>query len=741
MAVSTMEGASFNLLQSTQAPKLTPILLESSVALSPYLKRLSPSSVVTLDFETTGLDVLAPDFKIVGVGIAANEFPEGIYFPFTYSRYDQARMIQLITYPLVAHNVSYDGRVLEDYFRKTVPDYSPMSIFPWINDTRNMFKAVANEGYAGQNWSLKTAQVDVLGWTETNEIELDNWLIENGYVKTKNKPDKSKMSLAPHSILGPYCGWDAQSTLYLYNHIASYYNEFPDMKDILEQEMMVLTELEIEEYFHGLYVNEALLDKRIAGVELAMVDLKDEFRYRSDATSHIQLYNAITVTALKDAEPPKFTKTGKVAARWTKWSEKLAISRETEHFNPNSKDQLAWLFYDCMFDTTDVRSVVDWKGDTSYKFTVTINGENHEVDGTPGGKRKVDKKILPKLGRAGQLLTRYNELTKLLGYMTGMKESLRDGLHHTNLKVFGTLTGRCSGTGGVNIQQLPKARDYLDVLTPRPGHVFIQMDVDALEPVVLAELSQDAAMMNLYGPEAKPNDIYLFVGASIPALRDEICKYGYDPYNPTAEAISITKKKAKKFRSICKVLHLSAGYGAGARKIWETLVQSGIDITLDEVKKIRKDYWELFADVVNFQDGLGQEYDINGGWFFNGRGMPVTVASHLTKDNLNRCIQSTGHYNLLTYLKHLQTLRRDNSHLSIIPIVVDFHDETIFEVPIEQADEVMDLFRKTWSLTNEELGGIIPLSGEPEICYSFSDFKCEGGYLVEDIRNELLEVS
>jgi DNA polymerase I-like protein with 3'-5' exonuclease and polymerase domains len=735
----------------------------------PYLQKLSPSSDLVVDFETTGLDVLEPGFRPVGLGIACSMYPDGIYCPIDPGLESYQVLLYLCNFNLIAHNVSYDARVLEQYLRANYPNYKPMSLFPWKNDTYLMFKALSTEGYAGQSWSLKAAQMSVLGWASTNEEELDRWLAENGKLKKNIPPellrklkrmdgctsawnwealtreeqaqvykcvDKGRMCEAPNKILGYYAGLDAQSTWALYEHFQSYYDQFPDMKDILENEMMVLAELEIEEFFHGMYVDEELLEERIAGVQSAMAELLEEFHENSDATGWISSFNEQRVDLIVAARPPEFTKTGKVAARYTKWKEKVAIAKATNHFNPNSKDQLAWLFYDCLFKTSEVTPHWNWRGDKSYKFTVTIDGEEHEVDGTATGKRKVDKKILPKLGKAGKLLTRYNELNKLLGYMTKMQDSLAGGFHHTQLRLAGTLTFRCSGTGGVNIQQLPKARDYLDCLKPRPGHVFIQMDVDALEPVVLAELSEDEAMMNLYGPGAKPNDIYLYVGASIPALRDEVCAYGYDPLNPTAEAIALTKKKAKRIRGICKVVHLSAGYGAGAGKIYATLIQAGVVITLDEVKEIHKAYWELFGGVVEYQKKLKAEWSSNGGWFINGRGMPVSVAEHLEKDILNRCIQNTGHMNMLTYLKHLQTLRKANTHLSIQPIVCDFHDECIFEVPTEQADEVLELFRTTWSLTNTELGGIIPLSGEPEVCYSFSEFKCEGGYKVDDITKE-----
>jgi hypothetical protein len=464
--------------------------LENPSDILPYLRKLSPSSDVVIDFETTGLDVLEPGFRPVGLGIACEEYPDGIYCPIDPDMESYEVLLHLCEFNLIAHNVSYDARVLEQYLRANYPDYKPMSLFPWKTDTYLMFKALSTEGYAGQRWSLKDAQKSVLGWAETNEVELDEWLVENGYTKTKDKPDKGMMWMAPHDILGKYCGLDAQSTWALYKYFTSYYSMFPDMKDMIEKELMVLTEFEIEEFFHGLYVDKDLLDTRIDGVEEAMAGLLKEFYQNSEATDWIDRYNASKRFDIECAEPPQFTKTGKVTARYTKWQEKVAIAETTNFFNPNSKDQLAWLFYDCLFKTSPIREEYNWRGDRSFKFDIAIDGTNWTtVEGTSTGKRKIDKKILPKLGKAGKILTRYNELNKLLGYMTKMQESLREGIHNTQLRMYGTLTGRCSGTGGVNIQQLPKARDYLDCLKPRPGHVFIQMDVDALEPVVLEEQS------------------------------------------------------------------------------------------------------------------------------------------------------------------------------------------------------------------------------------------------------------
>ena len=735
----------------------------------PFLKKLSPHSDLVIDFETTGLDVLDKDFRTVGIALASDKFPQGIYVPIDDSEDSDTLLKLLSNYNLIAHNVSYDARVLElEYRRRNI--YKPMEVFPWKNDTYLMFKALANEGYSGQKWSLKQAQIDVLGWKETNEKELDQWLIENGclkravseelltrlyvdgqwcwedlepeeYHKVIKCADKGKMSCAPIEILGHYGALDAQSTWALYKHFSSYYDKFPDMEDILEKEMMVLAEFEVEQFFRGLHVDRDLLIARRDKIKITQKALLEAFFNNSEATPWIKRYNENIVNAIGISQPLMYTKTGKESVRWQKWQKKFEEASAIQHFNPNSKDQLAWLFYDCLYETTELSKTYGYHGVVTLEFTVTIDNVEYKLKGTPTGKRTVDKQILPKLGTAGRLLAKYNELTKLIGYMDGMIESLSGDTHHTNLRLYGTVTGRCSGTGGVNIQQLPKWHEYLDCLKPRPGHVFIQMDVDALEPVVLAELSEDPAMMNLYGPGAKPNDIYLYVGASIPALRDKVCAYGYDPLNPTQESINLTKQKAKKIRTICKVLHLSAGYGAGPFKIHETLTQSGIEISLEEVKEIHTAYWKLFEGVVKYQNFLKSEYKLNGGWFLNGRGMPVSVAARLEKDILNRCIQSTGHFNLLTYLKHLKTLR-DSADFKINPIMVDFHDETIWEVKTEDAEKAIKLFKSVWELTNKDLGGIIPLSGTPEICYTFTDFKCEGPYKVDEIINEFsLEVA
>lgn len=289
------------------------------------------------------------------------------------------------------------------------------------------------------------------------------------------------------------------------------------------------------------------------------------------------------------------------------------------------------------------------------------------------------------------------------------------------------------GKASVNIQQIPKTSGYLECLRAAPGNKLVQMDVAALEPVVLTELSRDPNMWQVYGTDI-PNDIYLFVGSGMGPLKEGLTAHGYDPMNPTPEAISKTKKEAKKLRSVAKVVHLAASYGAGAAKIWSTLVDQGFDISLKDTKQLLADYWDLFAGVKAYEKRLKAEWQAQNGWFLNGRGCPMSVPPAYEKDILNRCIQSTGHTNLLTYLTVFDDLR-SKRELDFKFVVCDFHDELIVECPEQQVSGVVQAIKDSWDITNKILGGEIPLKGDPEVVDCFAEFKVEG-YVPPEIAGE-----
>jgi len=660
--------------------------------------------------------------------------PGGVYFSFKNCsrRLRNDTLARIAQRPSIAHNAQFEQFMIYN----TIQEHANIKY-----DTQALLNQIEGDYVGSHGSSLKPLQTSLLNWEDQGDVELDEWLTNNGYVNSRGKVLKGEMHRAPDKILGKYCNLDSQSTWDIFHQtLAPVLEQYPDLAEYHSRDFQNLIKLIDEGRRHGVYVLKDQLERYQKILESTASDCLRDFYETSEVRQALQSLIKIKEREHYDKVPPKKTKTGKISARYLKWEQKLRDISKEEHFNPNSKKQLAWLFYDEIFETQfhwelkkDWRGRV-WKdkyGRVKKSCTLTVNDKTFKWDSAATENelsipsRKCDKEILPHLGEAGKALAAYNKHTKELSYIDSMLSSLKNSTHHTQLRVSGTKTDRCAGTGGVNIQQLPKAYGYLSCLQAHPGNNLIQMDVDALEPVVLAELSQCPSYMKLYGPGRPPNDVYLFIGSQIPLYKEEILNAGYDPEKPTAEGIKAAKKKCKRIRSICKVIHLSAGYGAGADKIYDTLIASGISITLQEVITIREMYWKVFEGVVKFRERLESIHQANRGFYEDGLGTPVSVHRDYRKDILNRCIQRTGHMILVKYLYHLTQIRKENRAFDMLPVVVDFHDETVWQAPKELAHKYSIFFHEAWERTNKELGGIIPLTGDPMVCKSFADFKCE----------------
>jgi hypothetical protein len=250
----------------------------------------------------------------------------------------------------------------------------------------------------------------------------------------------------------------------------------------------------------------------------------------------------------------------------------------------------------------------------------------------------------------------------------------------------------------------------------------VDFDVAALEPTVLAELSQDETLIKLYGPQAKlGQDIYLFNACHMPRLGDKVRKY-YDPENPTPETTKIAKEKCKVERGVSKTVTLASQYGASPARIKQTLDLENVKMSFKEVEEIHRAYWELYNGVKVYQAKLLDEWEGHGGWVFNGLGRPLTVSPDSTKDLLNRVCQSTGHDILLILLYYLDRLRFQ-SNVDFYFVFSDWHDETIVECSEKDGEKVLGFLHKALELTNQELQGSIRIRGNPKLCSTLWEAK------------------
>lgn len=708
--------------------------------------------IVALDIETNAKPVYTTESFIQGIGLSNNYL----------TLYADRRVLSTEVWDTLlawisttdvefaAHNVMYDSAFI---YRDTGK---------WVNwkyCTYGLYKQLATEGYDGQTWGLKGAQTELLGWSETNEEELDNWLIDSGYVKSYSveptesgylrelpqgprycSPDKSKMSEAPPDILGYYCGLDAYSTYQLLAQVLlpSLNQLEPSAKtffNFYHSEVFIINvKLLVEQLLGGIYIDKPALenyynklDSIIEEKRLAFFEMPEVKQYISKREKLlIDTHLAKEPKKYKDIplpkEPAKFKKDGTVskgwltyekrmeeypallASRepslsWLNWNAKLEEIKTEDAFNLNSPHQLRELFYN------------------ELKYPIILT--------TDSGSPATDKSALRGFGVHGKALREYSDKVKEKAYVSACLEKIKDtGFLHPQFRTPGTLTGRLAGTGKFNVQQQPKSREYLETFRARPGHVWIQADINSLEQVVLAELSQDQTLHYLYG-SGVTNDVYLFNGANLKGIGERIREY-YDPHNPTPESIALAKKECKRERNIAKVLTLSASYGAGPQKIHQTLSLDGVKITLEEVQQLHRDYWELYAGVKEYGRRLFGEWNSRKGWIYNGLGRPLAVHKDKTKDLVNRVCQSTGHDILMIVNYYLENLKQESGNPNLwYPIIIDYHDEGIVECLEEDKDKVIECFNKAYELLNNFLKGNIKLVSEPAVILSLADAKCE----------------
>jgi len=604
------------------------------------LQSAAQSPVVAVDFETRGNDYSLPDNEsyVIGVGLA---WDGGSCYLSMDQLSDEsiAKLIQLLQTHrgLVAHNVYFDG----GWIRRDLGGHAN-----WLACTFGLYMQCASEGFEGQRWGLKEAMVDVLLWSDTNETELDTWLVENGYCKQNKAPMKGEMWRAPPAIIGRYCVLDAEATYLLYvEHLLPILRRFPKLEEYHCRDFLPHVMVHIDQKIAGIMTDRKHWLAYATELEASIVESERSFREHPLVAPHIQEFEQTKINEFLSTEPPrhkkrkarlepaKFTKSGEVSKNWEKWKaleekplEESKVWQRWEEkrkcielgiepgygFNLQSGDHLRWLLYDKL--------------------------HNKVLLQTESGLPAVSEDALQSMGDVGQILIGRALKVKELSYVSDYIERVEHRpTIHPSFKMPGTVTGRLAGKAP-NLQQLPKTKGTLSGFVSRPGHSFVDCDVNALEMVVTAELSQDKNLLYLYGPGAQPNDIYTFYGSMMAGIGPKLRSLGYDPYNPVKEVLDATKKACKKERSIAKLLILSDNYGSGVKKKQKILSLNGVEMSLHEVEEMHNSLMEAKSGVLEYVAWLQDEWKANGGWVENGYGRPICVDEKYLKDILNRCL-------------------------------------------------------------------------------------------------------
>jgi DNA polymerase len=151
------------------------------------------------------------------------------------------------------------------------------------------------------------------------------------------------------------------------------------------------------------------------------------------------------------------------------------------------------------------------------------------------------------------------------------------------LRYYAAHTGRWGGDDKVNLQNLPRISTLKYAIIPPEGYVILDSDSSQIEARTLAWLAGQNDLVQAFD---NGEDVYKIMASAI---------YG----KPESE---ITKYE----RFVGKTTILGAGYGMGAAKFQAQLKNFGVDISLEEAKRIIDTYRLTYPQIVELWKDAGE---------------------------------------------------------------------------------------------------------------------------------------
>ena len=299
---------------------------------------------------------------------------------------------------------------------------------------------------------------------------------------------------------------------------------------------------------------------------------------------------------------------------------------------------------------------------------------------TAGGERSTRESELLKLKDTQPIITdilAYRERQKLLSTYLDALPKLADAnqVIHTTFDQTGTATGRFSSRDP-NLQNIPGFAGWGEMVrrafVARPGHRLVAVDYSQIEMRVLAALSGDDSLLNLF----KNNlDIHTGVAARV--------------FGVAAAAVT------KEMRRQAKVINFGIIYGMGLNAL-----RASLNTTRAEAAEFHRRYFETFPKIRSYFDALKTAAKKTGytmTWFGRRRYLPNLnsplpfIRAEAERMALNAPLQGTAADIIkLAMIKAERELEKNNWRASA-HLLLTVHDELIYEVEEFKAAAVIPI--------------------------------------------------
>ncbi|SFV70672.1 DNA polymerase I [hydrothermal vent metagenome] len=307
-----------------------------------------------------------------------------------------------------------------------------------------------------------------------------------------------------------------------------------------------------------------------------------------------------------------------------------------------------------------------------------------ETLGLKGGKKtktgySTNEAVLKSLIDAHEIIPKilaYREYQKILS--TYIKPLIKLASSDENSRVYtsfgqtGTATGRLSSRDP-NLQNIPVrsalGRSVREAFVAKEGYTLVSIDYSQIELRLLAHYSQDEALLEAFN---KGVDIHLATSTRL---------FG--------------EEQAQEKRNFAKSINFGLLYGMGAKKLSEEL-----GITSKEAKEIISNYFASFPTVKSFLENIQEAVKVDGYVetilrrrrifdYENANGMQK---AGFMRESVNTVFQGSASDLIKLSMNEIDALIEKESLDAFM--LLQIHDELIFEVKEEKAEEISQVFRK-----------------------------------------------
>jgi len=239
------------------------------------------------------------------------------------------------------------------------------------------------------------------------------------------------------------------------------------------------------------------------------------------------------------------------------------------------------------------------------------------------------------------------------------------GIIHPKWKLTRVRSGRVS-TEDPNLLAFPSrdemGRRVRSCFIARPGTTLVSVDYSQLEPRVVAGLSNDIKLRNIY-----VNNL--------------------DLYEQISNDLGV-------IRQVAKIVTLGVLYGMSARRLQEQVAMVGVTLSIEECEALIAKWFRTYTGVNAYIGAVLAAARFNDGWVFThggrgrflpgllltGYGWPVNMLrEEAERQAFNHVVQGTG----MEQLRHAM-IKVDK--LPDVYLLLAIHDELLLEVPTARID-------------------------------------------------------